>query len=184
MYTNRGGPPWRGGAAILVVLATTCAALPPIASGQHATPEATMTSDCSKELTTEVLAQLWRRGSTPMPAPRDPFVTIKYRDGYGQPADALLFALDGVTLMLNCNVSARSAGDLFAGRLSPGIHHLDAVFNFGIGKGGRGGRAPLTFKVKPGRTLSLTVVIDRNDHEWPIAFVESVPLNPLNKKAK
>jgi hypothetical protein len=63
-------------------------------------------------------------------------------------------------------------GEVFIGRLEPGVHYVDAVFNFG---GGRVGRSPLTIKIRPRETATFTVFIDRNDEEFPAARVERAP---------
>lgn len=168
--------------AFLVILAI--AAWPVMVHGEQTTSEATMDPACPKELTIEMLAQLWQRRPSSGPHRDASIVTIQYRNDYGQPADAVLFALDGVTLKLKCNVPEHSGGVIFDGPLNPGVHHLDAVFNFGLRKGGRGGRSPLTFRVKRGRSLSLIVVVGRNDEEWPVAFVEPVRPRPPTNGAK
>jgi hypothetical protein len=136
-------------------------------------PEAQMDPTCPTELKANVLAALWKRHPSPQPPRGAPSVMIRYRNDYGQPADALLFALDGVAVKLKCNAERNSEGLIFNGPLKPGVHQLDAVFDFALGRGGRGGRSPLTFKVQAGTGQRVVVVIDRNGEEWPVAYVES-----------
>jgi hypothetical protein len=173
--------PWRSAMAVsssryaitAVWAAVGIAAWPLLAGANPAAPDATMDAACPKELKDNVLAALWKRRPAPKPKGSDPTVTIRYRNDYGRPADALLFALDGAAVKLECNAGEKSEAVLFSGPLAPGIHHLDAVFDFGFGKGGRGGRSPLTFKVRPGKKYAFRVVVDRNDEEWPVARIES-----------
>ncbi len=94
---------------------------------------------------------------------------VSFRNDYGSPADALLIALDGVPKYLRC-AAPQNRGPVLAERLGPGVHHVDVVYNFGPG---RAGRTPYAFKMKPGSALSITVVLDRDEHEHPTASIES-----------
>jgi hypothetical protein len=159
--------------AVTALLAALLLRMPLTASADPAPPpDAAMDPACPKELKDRVLAALWKRRPAKKPGRDAPTVTIVYRNDYGYTADALLFALDGIPVALTCNAPQKTEIVLFAGPLAPGLHHLDAVFDFGFGKGGRGGRSPLTFKVKAGLAQTHLVVIDRNDDEWPVAFLE------------
>ena len=126
---------------------------------------------CSDALKAEVLANLWTRPPAAKPTRRAAKVRVRFRNAYGRSARALLLALDGTPTRLSCD-AGEVEGEVFDGLLEPGVHYLDAVFNFGPG---RVGRSPHRFVVKAGRDLSLTVVIDRNDEEAPIAYVEPRP---------
>jgi hypothetical protein len=157
----------------MTALAAAALAGPPsMTMAEPVPPDAAMDPACPKDLKDQVLAALWKRRPARKPGRDAPTVTIRYRNDYGYSADALLFALDGVPVKLTCNAPQKSELVLFAGPLAPGLHHLDAVFDYGFGKGGRGGRAPLTFKVKPGQDQALLVVIDRNGEEWPVAYLQ------------
>jgi hypothetical protein len=135
---------------------------------------------CPADLKADVLAALWKRRPAAPPKSDDPTVAIHYRNDYGgRPADALVFALDGVAVKLKCNVAEDAEEVVFAGPLRPGLHHLDTVYDFHAGKGGRGGRSELTFKIKPGKGQALVVILGRNDEEWPVAYLE--PARPSGR---
>jgi hypothetical protein len=125
-------------------------------------------SACSAELRAEMSANLWTRPAAPAPGRHPQTATIRYRNEYGDPAAGLLFALDGVVVRMVCGVPT-GPGDPFSRPLSAGAHHLDVVYNFG---GGRVGRTPYAFRVKPGRDVSISVLLDRNDEEFPDAHFE------------
>ncbi len=161
--------------AVTVLAAAVLGRSPSITSAEPVPPDATMDPTCPKDLKDQVLAALWKRRPAKQPRRDAPTVTIRYRNDYGHPADALVFALDGVPVKLKCNAAEKSEAVLFTGPLAPGLHHLDAVFDYGFGKGGRGGRSPLTFEVKPGQNRTLLVIIDRTGDEWPAAYLEPVP---------
>lgn len=165
--------------AVTALAAAVLAGVASLTSAEPVPPDAALDPACPKDLKDQVLAALWKRRPARKPGRDAPTVTIRYRNDYGHSADALLFALDGVPVKLTCNAADKSGSVLFAGPLAPGLHHLDAVFDYGFGKGGRGGRAPLTFKVKPGQDQTLLVVIDRNDDEWPVAY-----LQPARREAR
>jgi hypothetical protein len=123
---------------------------------------------CLAELKAEVLANLWKRPPARRPRRNAPVVTLSYSNDYGRPADALLLALDGVPLLLTCGVF-ETTDDVFSGPLAPGVHHFDAVFNFGPDRVGRSSHA---FKVKGGKESSFGVTIGRDSHEHPVVRFE------------
>lgn len=134
-----------------------------------AVPPAPSDSTCPGELKAEVLHNLWERPPVAKPGRAAAKVRVSYRNDYGHPPDALLIAVDGAPVYLRC-AAPEGRGEVFAGPLAPGVHHLDAVYNFGPG---RVGRTPYAFKVKPGSDRSITVVLDRNGDEHPTAYFES-----------
>ena len=95
---------------------------------------------------------------------------IGYRNDYGAPADALLIVVDGYDKFFACKVPA-GRDEIFVGQLAPGVHDVDVVFSFG--GFGKGGRATYPLAVKAGKDASLTVVLDRDDHEQMNAHFES-----------
>jgi hypothetical protein len=152
----------RTSALVVALLASA-----PAARGDSATPPYPSGSECDA-LKAELLHNLWKRRPAPAPGRGARTVTIRYRNAYGHTADGLLVGLDGVAVLLTC-AAPEGTVDVFSGLLAPGPHHLDVIYNFGPG---RIGRTPAAFKVKPGRDVSITVLLDRNDEEFPDAHVE------------
>jgi hypothetical protein len=143
----------------------------PACTAAHAdagAPPAQSDSTCPGELKAEVLHNLWKRRPVPKPGRAAAKLRVSYRNDYGRPADALVIAVDGAPVYLRCAAPERQA-EVFVGSLAPGVHHVDAVYNFGPG---RVGRTPHALKLKPGGDLSITVVLGRDEHEHPTAAFE------------
>ena len=132
-------------------------------------PAAYADSTCPDELKAEVLHNLWKRPPAPKPSRASAMLRVSYRNEYGHPADALLIAVDGAAKHLGC-AAPEDRGEVFVGPLAPGVHYVDAVYNFGPG---RVGRTPYAFRMKSGRDLTITIVLDRDEHEHPTAHFES-----------
>ena len=144
----------------------------PACTAAHAdagAPPAESDSRCTGELKAEVLHNLWKRRPVAKPGRGAATLRVSYRNDNGRPADALLIAVDGAPVYLRCTAPEGRA-EVFVGLLAPGVHHVDAVYNFGPG---RVGRTPYALKLKPGSNLSITVVLDRDEHEHPTADFES-----------
>lgn len=125
--------------------------------------------NCPMDLKAEVLAQLWKRPRAREPGLQAPTIQVDFNNEYHRTADALLIAVDGVPRYFKCE-APEGRGQVFRGPLAPGIHYVDAVFNFGPG---RVGKRPYPFQVKAGQDLSITVLIGRGDHERPGSDIES-----------
>jgi hypothetical protein len=165
---------------LLVGLLLACTGAQADAGGP---PEQSDTT-CAGELKAEVLHNMWNRRPVAKPGRAAAMLRVSYRNDYGHPADALLIAVDGAPMYLRCAAPERR-GEVFVGPLAPGVHHVDAVYNFGPG---RVGRTPHQLKLKPGSNLSITVVLARDDHEHPTADFETghgsaVPASPPSAPA-
>ena len=121
--------------------------------------------NCPADLRTEILRNLDNRPPATKRGRNAPTIQLTYRNDYGARADALLIAIDGTPAYFQCG-APEGAGDAFAGRLEPGLHHVDVIYNFGPG---RVGKAPYTLEVKAGRNRSLTVIVARDDRDHPEA---------------
>lgn len=134
-------------------------------------PPAQPDSTCAGELKAEMLHNLWKRPPVAKPGRTAATLRVSYRNDYSHPADALLIAIDGAPVYFRC-AAPEGTREVFVGPLAPGVHTIDAVYNFGPG---RVGRTPYSLKLKPGSNPSITVVLDRDEHEHPIADFETAP---------
>ncbi len=144
----------------------------PACAAAHAdagAPPAQSDSTCPGELKAEVLHNLWKRRPGAKPGRAAATLRVSYHNDYGRNADALLIAVDGAPVYLRC-AAPEDRAEVFVGSLAAGVHHVDAVYNFGSG---RVGRTPHALKLKAGSTLSLTVILGRDGHEHPTANFES-----------
>jgi sialate O-acetylesterase len=141
------------------------AALPASPFRTDADTPAPRPDNCAADLRAEILHNLANRPPATRPGRSAPSIQVTYRNDYGSRADALLIAIDGTPAYFQCG-APEGPGEAFAGALEPGPHHVDVIYNFGPG---RVGKTPYTFEVKPRQNRSLTVIVDRDDHEHPDA---------------
>ena len=105
----------------------------PACAAAHAdagAPPAQSDSTCPGELKAEVLHNLWKRRPGAKPGRAAATLRVSYHNDYGRNADALLIAVDGAPVYLRC-AAPEDRAEVFVGSLAAGVHHVDAVYNFG-----------------------------------------------------